>query len=131
MHAVYVVHSSVPPQFADDMFDHFIVHTLAFEQNFASSPYAHRYARALQQCRLGIKQGGMGLTSAVLIAPATLHVALREFQTWYQDYAETWSQQTLHNQTRNWLQPISASQPELAGKLLPTFPMFAPCMTQQ
>ena len=55
----------------------------------------------------------MGLTSAVLIAPAALHVALREFQTWYQDYAETWNQQALHNQ--NWLQPISASQPELAA----------------
>jgi hypothetical protein len=88
------LHTSIPQmRDYDNMFDHFIAHTRAIEQNFASSPYAHRNARALQQCRLGIKRGGMGLTSAVLIAPAALHVALREFQTWYQDYAETWNQQ--------------------------------------
>ena len=31
----------------------------------------------------------MGLTSAVMLAPAALHVALREFRTWYEDiYAD-------------------------------------------
>ena len=52
------------------------------------------------------------LLSSLLLHSIRLCVALQEFQAWYQDYAETWNQQALHNQ--NWLQPISASQPELA-----------------
>ena len=65
----------------DSMFDNFMAHTLAFEEDYLHSAYSQSYSRALKQCRLGIKQGGMGLTSAVMVAPAALHVALREFLT--------------------------------------------------
>ena len=90
----------------DTMFDSFMAHTLAFEDAYANSIHSSVYNQALQQCRLGIKQGGMGLTSAAMIAPAALHVALREFRTWYCHYAIRWDQQAVHNQP--WLSGVTA-----------------------
>jgi hypothetical protein len=52
------------------MFDNFMAHTLAFEPAYIHSQHAQAYLSALKQCRLGIKQGGLGLTSATLAAPA-------------------------------------------------------------
>jgi hypothetical protein len=98
---------AVPPATAqphlqqhDKMFDNFMATTLAFQDDYLQSAYLQHYNRALQQLRLGIKQGGMGLTSAEMVAPAALYVSLREFRRWYQAYAETWPQQALHEQDR-------------------------------
>jgi hypothetical protein len=90
----------------DNMFDNFMAHTLAFETAYTQAPHAQAYLSALCQCRLGIKQGGMGLTSAAMIAPAALHVALREFRTWYHDYVEKWTSEAVHNMA--WLRPATA-----------------------
>jgi len=54
----------------DRMFDNFMANTLAFEENYQNSAHAQSYLRGLQQCRLGIKQGGMGLTRAAVVSPA-------------------------------------------------------------
>ncbi len=78
------------------MFDNFMATTFAFQDDYLQSSKSQHYNRALQQLRLGIKQGGMGLTSAEMVAPAALYVSLREFRRWYQAYAETWPQQALH-----------------------------------
>ena len=91
----------------DKMFDNFMATTLAFQADYLQSSYAQHYTRALQQFRLGIKQGGMGLTSAEMVAPAALYVSLREFRRWYQAYAEIWPQQALHEQ--DWLSHALAS----------------------
>ena len=61
-----------------------MAHTLAFEEDYLHSAYSQSYSRALKQCRLGIKQGGMGLTSAVMVAPAHLdscHIRYRTSPT--------------------------------------------------
>ncbi len=81
--------------------------TLAFQDDYLQSAYLQHYNRTLQQLPLGIKQGGMGLTSAEMVAPAALYVSLREFRRWYQAYAETWPQQALHEQ--DWLSNATAS----------------------
>ena len=93
-------------QECDQMFDNFMAHTLAFEPAYIHSQHAQAYLSALKQCRLGIKQGGLGLTSATLAAPAALHVALREFRSWYSNYADTWLLKAAHYQP--WLQPATA-----------------------
>ena len=59
-----------------ETFDHFMADLLSFENGYAISHLAHHYANALQQCRQGNKQGGLGLTQAALIAPAANFVAL-------------------------------------------------------
>ena len=69
----------------DETFDRFMADLLSFESGYVTSQLAHYYANALQQYRLGIKQGGLGLTQAVLIAPAANYVALRDFYCWYSD----------------------------------------------
>ena len=92
----------------DSMFDSFMAQSLAFEENYATGPYSLAYTQALQQCRLGIKQGGMGLTSAAMVAPAALHVALREIIIWFGHYAARWNQRALHHQP--WLSAATASQ---------------------
>ena len=92
----------------DETFDHFMADLLSFESGYATSQLAHHYANALQQCRLGIKQGGLGLTQAALIAPAANYVALRDFYCWYSDQTEKWGDCAFHN--TNWLTlvPISS-----------------------
>jgi hypothetical protein len=90
----------------DQMFDNFMAHTLAFENDYNHCSHSLAYLSALRQCRLGIKQGGIGLTSAAMIAPAALHVALREFRSWYNHYADLWQHQAAHHLP--WLQPATA-----------------------
>jgi hypothetical protein len=59
-----------------------MAHTLGFELDYDSGQHGPVYKAALAQLRLGIKQGGFGLTSQKLVAPAALLVATREFQQW-------------------------------------------------
>ena len=66
----------------DERFDQFMATTLSFEDQYHTSSQSDSYERALQQIRLGIKQGGFGLTSGLLTAPAASYVALREFRQW-------------------------------------------------
>ena len=66
----------------DDTFDSFMAATLDFPQAFHSDAMGTSYSRALQQIRLGIKQGGYGLTSAALLVPAALYAAICAFTKW-------------------------------------------------
>ncbi len=83
------------------MFDNFMATTLAFQDEYIQSAYSPHCNRALQQ------PGGMGLTSAEMVASAALYVSLRESRRWYQDYAEPFPQQALHEQ--DWLSHPTAS----------------------
>ena len=69
-------------QILDAAFDAFMANTLSFEQNYHQGQHKDTYKAALRQLRLGIKQGGFGLTSQALIAPAALYVALTNFSSW-------------------------------------------------
>jgi hypothetical protein len=66
----------------DDSFDNFMAATLDFPHDYSSNASERQYANALQQIRLGIKQGGYGLTSAALIVPAALYTAICAFTKW-------------------------------------------------
>ena len=66
----------------DEAFDSFMAATLDFPHDFTSNVDGPRYSSALQQIRLGIKQGGYGLTSAALIVPAALYAAICAFTKW-------------------------------------------------
>ena len=76
----------------DSAFDSFMAHTLGFDsesgqhgpvfKDYDSGQHGPVYKAALAQLRLGIKQGGFGLTSQKLVDPAVLLVATREFQQW-------------------------------------------------
>jgi hypothetical protein len=59
-------------QTLDNRFDSFMAATLNFPEGFQTDAAASHYSQALQQIRLGIKQGGCGLTSAALIIHAAL-----------------------------------------------------------
>ena len=69
-------------QHLDGSFDSFMAATLDFPHDFASCQEGPHYTRALQQVRLGIKQGGYGLTSAALIIPAASYSAICAFTRW-------------------------------------------------
>ena len=69
-------------QTLDNSFDSFMAATLDFPQDYQADAAASHYSRALQQIRLGIKQGGCGLTSAALIIPAALYSAICAFAVW-------------------------------------------------
>ena len=113
----------------DTMFDNFMAQTLAFEDNYAHCQYSLAYTQALQQCRLGIKQGGLGLTSAYMVAPAALYVALREFRAWYETYADLWGGQALHFQ--DWLSAATEQLLE-SGAYFPYFDHhFGPSLPRQ
>ena len=66
----------------DASFDAFIACTLSFVQNYELSTHAIAYGNALKQCRLGIKGGGLGLTSNVMVAPAASYSASCAFSRW-------------------------------------------------
>ena len=66
----------------DDSVDNFLALTLQFEQGHETSELKHSYRRALIQSRLGIKQGGCGLTSNTMAAPAANFAALSAFTSW-------------------------------------------------
>ena len=66
----------------DASFDNFLAQTLQFEQGHETSERKHSYRRALIQSRLGIKQGGCGLTSNAMAAPAANYAALSAFARW-------------------------------------------------
>ena len=74
----------------DKSFDDFTAHTLCFEQDYQDCQHKEYYQSALAQYRLGIKQGGMGMTSLELVAPVAYFVALREFHQWFLQYRATW-----------------------------------------
>jgi hypothetical protein len=59
-----------------------MAHTLSFERDYDTGPHRAIYQAALTQLRLSIKQGGFGLTSQELVAPAALFVATRDFHQW-------------------------------------------------
>ena len=73
----------------DKSFDDFTAHTLCFEQDYQDCQHKEYYQSALAQYRLGIKQGGMGMTSLELVAPVAYFVALREFHQWFLQYYVT------------------------------------------
>ncbi len=58
-----------------------MAHTLSFERDY-DTPHRAIYQAALNQLRLSIKQGGFGLTSQELVAPAALLVPIRDFHQW-------------------------------------------------
>jgi hypothetical protein len=66
----------------DGSFDQFLASTLSFESGYALSEHGAAYLLALLQARLGIKQGGMGMTSNKMVAPAALYTALGWFHRW-------------------------------------------------
>ena len=72
----------------DAAFDAFMASTLCFERNYRQGEHKDTYAAALRQLRLGIKQGGFGLTSQALIAPAALYVALQHFASWLSKHSD-------------------------------------------
>ena len=93
----------------DKTFDDFTAHTLCFEQDYKDCQYKEHYQTALAQSRLGIKQGGMGITSHELVAPVAYFVALREFLQWFLQYRETWApSNALHGLA--WLTPPSGEE---------------------
>ena len=59
-----------------------MAHTLSFERDYKTGRHRAIYQAALTQLRLSIKQGGLGLTSQALMAPAALFVAIRDFHQW-------------------------------------------------
>ena len=99
----------------DALFDHFMAVTLSFQDDYAHSPHATHYAHALQQIRQGIRDGGFGLTSARVTAPAASYVTTRDFCKWYSSLALLWSGRAIH--TLPWFPPagpvIIDSQPVL------------------
>jgi hypothetical protein len=90
----------------DAAFESFFADSLSFEDNYTRGQHALAYQQALQQCRFGIKQGGLGLTSATLVAPAALYVALRQFREWYGFLAQRWAHRSIHNAP--WLAALTA-----------------------
>ena len=66
----------------DTHFEDFMASTLHFEENYTHSQHSIAYKRDLCQIRHGIKCGGFGLTSSLLVAPAASYVALRDFNQW-------------------------------------------------
>jgi hypothetical protein len=66
----------------DESFDNFMAQTLQFEQEHKTSAWKESYRQALNQCRLGIKQGGCGLTSNTMAAPAAFYAAISSFTRW-------------------------------------------------
>jgi hypothetical protein len=56
----------------DASFDEFLAHTLSFPATYRQESPLVPYDKAIQQARLGIKQGGCGLTSAAMVVPAAL-----------------------------------------------------------
>ena len=101
----------------DAQFDQFMATTLSFEDQYQTSPHSAHYVQALRQIRLGIKQGGIGLTSGLLTAPAASYVALREFRQWYNRYALLWGEEAIH--LFAWLQDPTASEPSDASQAFP------------
>jgi len=94
----------------DQGFDAFTAKTLSFEEGYAVSAHKDLYSAALCQSRLGIKQGGFGMTSQHLIAPAAFFVALRDFNPWLSDYLARWDpSESLAGLT--WLNSSSAPTP--------------------
>ena len=69
-------------QTLDDSFNTFMATTLDFPHDFAGCAEGPHYTRALHQIRLGIKQGGYGLTSAAMIVPAASYSAICAFARW-------------------------------------------------
>ena len=101
----------------DERFDQFMAKTLSFEDQYQSSLHSASYQRALRQIRLGIKQGGFGLTSGLLTAPVASYVALREFRQWYNQYAQLWGAEAVH--FFPWLQDPNAGEPCAASRAFP------------
>jgi hypothetical protein len=66
----------------DASFDDFLEHTLSFPASRCrESPFV-QYNKALQQARLGIKQGGCGMTTVAMVVLAALFAAICAFIKW-------------------------------------------------
>ena len=66
----------------DASFDDFLAHTLSFPATHRQESPLIPYDKALQQARLGIKQGGCGLKSVAMVVPAALFAAICAFIEW-------------------------------------------------
>ena len=66
----------------DASFNEFLAHTLSFPPTFRTESPLIPYDKALQQARLGIKQGGCGLTSLAMLVPAALFSSICAFVVW-------------------------------------------------
>ena len=91
----------------DHHFENFVASTMDFQEDYSQSEHAANYSKALQQARLGIRQGGFGLTSAQLTAPAAVYVAFRDFNQWYSSLTDVWDQSSIHHLP--WLHTLDPS----------------------
>ena len=91
----------------DVSFDDFMASTLQFPPDYKNGHDKDLYTLALQQIRLGIKQGGFGLTSRSLVAPALVYVSLETFSAWFAQYRKFWIGQD-SSLRLSWLTPLVA-----------------------
>ena len=91
----------------DVSFDDFMASTLQFPPDYKNGHDKDLYTLALQQIRLGIKQGGFGLTSRSLVAPALVYVSLETFSAWFAQYRKFWIGQDVSLRL-SWLTPLVA-----------------------
>ena len=102
----------------DGSFDQFLASTLSFESGYAVSEHGAAYLLALLQARLGIKQGGMGMTSNKMVAPAALYTALGWFHRWLtKGHANLLSMQWLQVHSANNQASFSYVQNNMADAL--------------
>ena len=87
----------------DSDFERFIAETLGFPKQYKDHEYRTQYDNALKQCRLGIKQGGIGMTSSSLIAPAASYVSQLQFISWFHATANRWENSTTGMQDIQWI----------------------------
>ena len=118
--AIPIQHSLPLMSLFDSQFDRFMATTLSFEPQYQTCLHSDSYKRALKQLRLGIKQGGCGLTSGHLTAPAGSYVALREFRQWYNQYAQQWGADAIH--LCSWMPPSNAPSLPLSSDASLAFP---------
>jgi hypothetical protein len=108
LRATNLNHAVLEMKKLDTKFDQFMAHALCFEPGHETTQHREAYELAAQQLRLGIKQGGIGLASNTLTAPAASYVALRDFTYWYAQPVELWGDNALHN--LSWLKQQTTAQ---------------------
>jgi hypothetical protein len=102
----------------DGSFKQFLASTLSFESGYSVSEHRAAYQLALQQARLCSKQGGLGLTSNKMVAPAALYTALGWFHRWLtKGHANLLSMQWLQVHSANNQASFSYIQDNMAAAL--------------